>query len=141
MPEGTSLEETDQAMRKAEAILAQHPAVADFLTSVGQGSGRGGGSRDSGEAWIALIPENERDPANDIVGQLGKEFSQIAAARIVAFNMDVVSWLIRGGGGGDEVQINIFGPDLDTLDQLSDQFIDLLSGGNCTTIGALLPSA
>jgi hydrophobic/amphiphilic exporter-1 (mainly G- bacteria), HAE1 family len=127
MPEGTSLEETDQAMRKAETILAQHPAVADYLTSVGQGSGRRGGSRDSGEAWIALVPKKERAPANTVVGQLGREFGQIAAARIVAFNMDVVSWLIRGGGGGDEVQINIFGPDLDQLDDLSDQFIQILS--------------
>ncbi|MFA5506481.1 MAG: efflux RND transporter permease subunit [Vulcanimicrobiota bacterium] len=127
MPVGTSLEETDQAMKKAEAILAEHPAVSSFLTSVGRGSGRGGGSRDSGEAWIALLPKSERPGANTVVGQLGREFSQIPAARIVAFNMDVVSWLIRGGGGGDEIQVNIFGPDLDVLDRLSDQLITVLS--------------
>lgn len=127
MPEGTSLEETDQAMKKAEAILANHPSVQSYLTSVGQGSGRGGGSRDSGEAWIALVPKDQRAGANAIVGQLGREFGEIAAARIVAFNMDVVSWLIRGGGGGDGVQINIFGPDLDVLDQLTDQLISTLA--------------
>lgn len=128
MPEGTALEETNLAMKKAEAILAAHPSVKSYLTSVGQGTGRGGGgSRDSGEAWIALVPKSERISANGIVGQLGKEFGQIPAARIVAFNMDVVSWLIRGGGGGDGVQVNIFGPDLDVLDRLSDEFITILS--------------
>ena len=126
MPEGTSLEETEQAMQKAEAILAENPSVADFLSSVGANSGRMGGSRDSGEAWIALVPKEKRPPANAVVGQLGAKFSQIPAARVIAFDMDVVSWLIRGGGGGDGVEVDIFGPDLDVLDQLSDKFLKVL---------------
>ena len=127
MPEGTSLEETDVAVQKAEQILFNNPYVRDVLVMVGQGS-NARGSRDRGEAWIALIPVEERPSANRITGMLGQEFSQIAAARTVAFNMDVVSWLIRGSGGGDGVQVNIYGPDLDTLDQLSDLFVDKLSG-------------
>ncbi len=126
MPEGTSLEETNQAMLKAEKIISGHPSVANYLVSVGQGSGARG-TRDSGEAWISLVPEKERKSANVVTGELGKEFAQIPAARIVAFTMDVVSWLIRGSSGGDGIEINIFGPDLDTLDKLSDQLIVTLA--------------
>lgn len=127
MPNGSSLEETDKAMRKAEAILSRHPGIENYLVSVGRSSGNRPGGRDRAEAWVALIPESERDSANQIGSDLGKEFRQIPAARVFSFTMDVVSWLIRGRGGGDGVEINIFGPDLEELDRLSTQLVPQLS--------------
>lgn len=128
MPVGTSLEETAKAMQKAEKILAANPAVADYLTNVGPSSSNRATTRDSGEAWIALVPESRRKSANVITGELGKKFAQIPAARIATFTMDVVSWLIRGGSGGDGVEVDIFGPDLNTLQQLNAQLQDALIG-------------
>lgn len=126
MPVGSSLEETDRAMKAAEAVIAKHPAVANYLTSVGPSSGARGGSRDTGEAWIALVPANKRKPANAITAELGREFSEIPAARIMTFTMDVVSWLIRGSSGGEGIEVNIFGPDLKVLEELNLTFVNTL---------------
>lgn len=127
MPVGTSLDETDAAMKKAEEIIRNHPAVTDYLTSVGPTSGARQSTRDSGEAWISLVPHNKRKSANTITAELGKQFSEIPAARITTFTMDVVSFMIRGGGGGDGIEVDIFGPDLTTLEELNSLFLDTLS--------------
>lgn len=127
MPVGTSLEETQAAMKKAEDIIAKHKSVANYLTSVGPNNSGRDSSRDSGEAWIALVPANERKSANAIIAELGQEFSGIPAARIVTFTMDVVSFMIRGGGGGEGIEVDIFGPDLQVLESLNAQFVDALA--------------
>ncbi len=118
MPKGTSLEETDRATQKIEAFLANHQHVANYLVRVGQGEGSRG-SRDSSEVWVDLVPEHERPPAEVIQRELNEVARDIPAARSYSFIMDVVSWLIRGSSGGDGVRINIFGPDLKVLDELS----------------------
>lgn len=127
MPNGSSLDETDKAMRQVETILENHPAVENYLVSVGQSGGNRPGGRDRAEAWVSLVPISQRVSANQVGSELGRDFRDIPAARVFAFTMDVVSWLIRGSGGGDGVEINVFGPDLEVLDRLSGQLITELN--------------
>ncbi len=49
------------------------------------------------------------------------------AMALELFKPFVISWLIRGRGGGDGIEINIFGPDLDELDRLSNEVVPILS--------------
>jgi HAE1 family hydrophobic/amphiphilic exporter-1 len=123
MPKGTSLEETDRAMLKLEAIMAAHPDVQAYLTSVGSGSGSRG-SRDSGSAYIVLRNDRRRPSADQISAQLGRQFSEVPAVRAFPSTMDIVSRLIGGGNQGEGFEINIYGPDLETLNDLAGQFVE-----------------
>jgi HAE1 family hydrophobic/amphiphilic exporter-1 len=125
MPKSTSLEETDRAMLKLEAILAEHPDVDAYLTSVGSGAGSRG-SRDSGSAYIVLASDRKRPSAADVSQQLGAQFSQVPAVRAYPSTMDIVRRLIGGGNQGEGFEINIFGPDLVVLNQISAQMIERL---------------
>jgi hydrophobic/amphiphilic exporter-1 (mainly G- bacteria), HAE1 family len=125
MPRGTSLEETDKAMRRIEGILAKHKDVSTFLTTVGQGSGSRG-SRDSGSAWIDLRDEKSRASSDRVGQQLGAQFREIPAVRAFPSTMDIVRTQIAGGNQGQSLELNIFGPDLMQLAELSRQFLDVL---------------
>lgn len=124
MPKGTSLEETNKAMLKLEAMMAENPYVEAYLTSVGSGTGSQG-ARDSGSAWIKLV-DGDRPSSDVISAQLGAEFSKVPAVRAFPSTMDIVSRLIGGGNQGEGFEINIFGPDLEVLTQISDQFVEAL---------------
>lgn len=123
MPRSTSLEETDRAMQKLEAIMAEHPDVVAYLTSVGSGMGSRG-SRDSGSAYIVLASDRKRAPADQVSQQLGGQFSQVPAVRAFPSTMDIVRRLIGGGNQGEGFEINIFGPDLLVLNQISAQMVE-----------------
>lgn len=127
MPEGTSLEETDRTMAEVEKILGEHPGVAHYLVSVGTGLGRRPGGRDRGQGWIALVDERRRASANQIGAELNAKFRDIPAARVRTFVMDVVSWLIRGRSGGDGIELNLFGPSLSRLEELSNEVSPVLA--------------
>lgn len=125
MPKGTSLEESDRAMLKLEAIMAEHPDVDAYLTSVGSGAGSRG-SRDSGSAYIVLAQDRKRASADKVGQQLGAQFSQVPAVRAFPSTMDIVKRLIGGGNQGEGFEINIFGPDLAVLNQVSAQMVERL---------------
>ena len=125
MPKGTSLEESDRAMRKLEEIMSKHPDVDAYLTSVGSGAGSRG-TRDSGSAYIVLAKDRKRASADQVSTQLGAEFSKVPAVRAFPSTMDIVRRLIGGGNQGEGFEINIFGPDLKTLNEISNQFVERL---------------
>ncbi len=123
MPKGTSLEETNRAMLKLEKIMSEHPDVIAYLTSVGSGTGSQG-SRDSGSAYIVLSTDGKRADANTLSMQLGGLFSQVPAVQAFPSNMDIVQRLIGGGNQGEGVELNVYGPDLVVLNEISAQIID-----------------
>ena len=123
MPKGTSLEETDKAMQRIESVLSKNKDVQSYLTTVGAGQG-GAGRRDAGTAWIAL--KSSRRGSSDQVGaQLQRGFSKIPAVRAFPSVMDLVRSTITGQQG-QSVEIDIFGPDLKQLSQLSADLVDQL---------------
>ncbi|ODT81413.1 hypothetical protein ABS71_00415 [bacterium SCN 62-11] len=124
MPKGTSLEETDKAMQRIESVLAKNKDVAAYLTTVGAGGGGTTGRRDQGNAWIAL--KDSRKLSSDQVGmRLQGGFSKIPAVRAFPSVMDIVKTIITGQQG-QSVEIDIFGPDLAKLADLSADLVDQL---------------
>ena len=125
MPRGTALVETDAAMAQIERVIASQPDVVTYLTSVGQGSG-GGGSRDTGSAWISLRENRRRASCDAVSARLLAGFANIPAVRAFPSTMDTVKTTISGGSQGQSLELDIFGADQVQLTQLSQQFLAIL---------------
>jgi HAE1 family hydrophobic/amphiphilic exporter-1 len=131
-PPGTALTATDSAARQMEAALQQIPEVQYVFTSVSSGAGGFGfGGRGGGRASFAVqvVPKAQRTRSVfDIMDQVRAVGRRIPGATV---NADVQSPLGGGGGfgggGTNSVNMQIAGPDLDTLNQVSDQVIATLS--------------
>lgn len=128
MPKGTSLEETNATMLKLEKMMSEHPDVSAYMTSVGSGTGGSQGNRDSGSAYIVLASDHKRASADKISQQLAAQFGQLPAVRAFPSTMDIVKRLIGGGNQGEGLEVDIFGPDLQELTDISAQMIDRLRG-------------
>ena len=129
-PPGTSLAKTDEAARQMEGIIQQVPEVQYVFTSV-SGGGGGGFGRPGGRASFAvqLYPKHQRTRSVfDVMDQLRAVGRNIPGATI---NADVQSPLGGaggfGGGGLASINLQLAGPDLDTLNQISDEVIAQMS--------------
>ncbi len=125
MPRGTSLEETDRAMRQVEEIIKAHPHVESYLVRVGQSFGNVG-ARDTALAWIGLTDREGRPHADEIAAELAVEFSKVPLIRAFPSSWDIVRRLISFGSD-DALEVYIYGPDLDVLDELSSKMRTRLS--------------
>jgi HAE1 family hydrophobic/amphiphilic exporter-1 len=126
-PPGTSLKATDDAARQMEAALQTIPEVQYVFTSVsgGGGGGFGGGGGGGGRASFAVqvLPKQQRTRTvfeiMDQVRALGKNIPG------VTINADIQNPLGGGGGfgggGASSINLQLAGPDLDTLTQVAQQ--------------------
>ncbi len=110
-PQGTSLTETDLAVREAEELLYSDDRIDSFVTEVGAGSSFGqsglGGSR---AANISVnLKEKRKQSSAEIVEDLRKEMSVITSARIT------VSEPSGGPPTGAAVAATFSGDDLGAL--------------------------
>ena len=129
-PPGTALTATDDAAKQMEAALAQMPEVQYIFTSV---SGGGGGffGRGGGRASldVQLVPKQQRERSVfDMITEVRRIGNRIPGVQV---NADVPSPLGGGGGfgggGNASVNVQIAGPDVPTLNQISDQVIATMS--------------
>jgi HAE1 family hydrophobic/amphiphilic exporter-1 len=129
-PPGTALPVTDANAKQMEAILLQMPEVQYVFTSV-SGGGGGGFGRGGGRASldVQVVPKQQRDKT---VFQMIDEIRAIGRRMPgVMVNADAPSPLGGGGGfgggGTTSVNVQLAGPDLPTLNQISDQVITTMS--------------
>jgi HAE1 family hydrophobic/amphiphilic exporter-1 len=129
-PPGTALQATDAAAKQMEAALVQMPEVQYVFTSV-SGGGGGGFGRGGGRASldVQVVPKQQRDRSVfDMITEVRKIGSRIPGVQV---NADVPSPLGGGGGfgggGNSSVNVQIAGPDVPTLNQISDQVIATMS--------------
>jgi hydrophobic/amphiphilic exporter-1 (mainly G- bacteria), HAE1 family len=125
-PPGTSLSRTNEIAQQMEAVIQQVPEVQYVFTSV-SGGGGGGFGRPGGRASFAvqLKPKQERErTVFEIMDQLRATGRNLPGATV---NADVQSPLGVaggfGGGGLTSINLQLAGPDLDTLNQLSDEVL------------------
>jgi HAE1 family hydrophobic/amphiphilic exporter-1 len=125
-PPGTSLSKTNESALQMEAVIQAVPEVQYVFTSV-SGGGGGGFGRGGGRASFAvqLIPKQQRErTVFDIMDQLRTIAKNIPGTTASA---DVQSPLGGaggfGGGGLTSVNLQLAGPDLDTLNQISDEVL------------------
>ncbi len=127
-PPGTALSGIDTPARQMEAYLQSLPEVQYVFTSVQTTGGFGrGGARASMD--VQVVPKNQRtrsifDMLND-VRAYGRRIPGVQTSVNVQSPLGGGGGF--GGGGTSSVNVQIAGPDLSTLNQISDQVIANLS--------------
>src|SRR5579859_1810318 len=127
-PPGTALSAMDTAAKQMEQYLQSMPETQYVFDSVSQGGGFGrGGVRASLD--VQVVPKAQRTRSVfDIIDQVRTYGRRIPGMQT---SVNVQSPLGGGGGFGGggtaSVNVQIAGPDLDTLNQVSDQVIATMS--------------
>ena len=116
LPPGTALEKTNNVMLQIEDIVHRNPNVETEYASAGANIGMGGGAgtaiSNTGSVTIKL-KDKHKQATNDVVMDMQKKFGQIPGVRPNVSQVDIVSRLMTGGD--TNVDVDIFGPDLNTL--------------------------
>lgn len=105
LPAGSSLEATDQAAKKFEALLRRHPQVEDLLTSVGSGQGEA----NKGNVFIRLVPSKQR---KENTTQM-KEVVKASLKELAEYKPIVTDQSSQGGQRA--FNLNLVGQDLPAL--------------------------
>jgi len=117
-PEGSSLQYTHGKAAQIETILRGFGGVKHVYTTVGAGAT---GTVNNGEAYVALLPVADREQSQDVL-------MIRARAELARLHGVTVQVLESGGMGGAQapIQLQVRGPDVDVLQQLSDQLMAAL---------------
>jgi HAE1 family hydrophobic/amphiphilic exporter-1 len=130
-PPGTALTAMDAAAKQMEAYLQSLPETQYVFDSVSGGGGGFGFGRGGARASldVQLVPKAQRSRSVfDIIDQVRQVGRRIPGMQV---SVNVQSPLGGGGGFGGggtaSVNVQIAGPDLATLNQISDQVIATMS--------------
>ncbi|MDZ7266252.1 MAG: efflux RND transporter permease subunit [candidate division KSB1 bacterium] len=123
MPIGTALDLTDQATRRVESLLAGMPEVTRYLATVGKSQSEWSSTQRPNVAQIAvtLKPKRERERSTAEV------MNAIAAASAKIPGLVVRMSPISMFGAAQEapLQIEVKGPDLETLARVAEQVANI----------------
>ena len=130
-PQGTSLAATQSILeRMARDVREQIPGVRDTLVQVG---GFGGGSPNTGSVNISLVPVAERDFSQaELINRtrnIIKKYNSKDYRANVSGNSSIGSSLGLGRGGSG-IGFYIAGPDIDKLNEYSNQLVEKLRADN-----------
>ena len=121
-PTGTSLQGTDQIVRKVEARLQQLPEVQTVFTSVGAGGGFNVVNVRRATMAVELKDKRERQRSiSQVQGDIrrwGRDFPDTQLSTTV-FNP-------LAGGGGSALNVRLLGPELGTLTDLATKYEQII---------------
>ncbi|MEI6500448.1 MAG: efflux RND transporter permease subunit, partial [Armatimonadota bacterium] len=120
MPVGTSLDKTNQVMLQVEQIVLANPNVATAFAAAGTQL-RSSGTTGSlvpfqGSVNVKLKPDAKLG-SPEVIRSLRRKIGDIPGARVRLEQTDLVSMIMTGGG--QSLEVDIFGNDLGTLSQLA----------------------
>jgi multidrug efflux pump len=119
---GSSLKETDELIKKAEAIIAARPEVEKVFTSVG---GMGGGGVNSGNMFVTMFQPSRRQLSQaEFSSQLRKELNAIPGVRAVIQDLSQSGFTAQRGF---PVEFSVRGPDWGKLISLSQDMTSRLA--------------
>ncbi len=109
----------------AAVVKKEVPEIESMVESMGGSSFRGSGSH-VGEMRISLVPQSQRSRSSEeISAALRRELANIPGLRTRIRSSQGFFLLRMGTSGGDRVQIEIRGYDLETADALAKQVASL----------------
>lgn len=117
MPIGTALSETDKAVRKVEEIVMADPNIQTVIATAGSGGGWSSTSRPYQGSLTVRLKDDRRVSTLDVIKSMRKEFAQVPGLNARPQQIDIVARMMTGGG--ENIEINIFGDDLAELSRLS----------------------
>ena len=125
MPVGTALSETNRTMKRVEKILMDDPDVATIFSASGSLLTLRGTTAFTasyqGSVTVKLKDERKHTTAQ-VITRLRQRFARLPAAQVFPAQLDLVSLIMTGGQ--QNVEVDIFGDDLNTLSELSNQVMD-----------------
>ncbi|WP_367870118.1 efflux RND transporter permease subunit [Luteolibacter sp. Populi] len=102
LPEGASLERTDEVIRKMGDIMLKHPGVSDSIAFPGLSINGFTNSPNAGIAFVNLKPFEEREgpgmSGTEIAADLQRQFGEIQGAFVAIFPPPPVNGLGTTGG-------------------------------------------
>lgn len=98
MPPGTTLERTDETLRRMLDITKKNPAYRSTVAFSGFDGTTFGQSPSAGTIFFGLKPMSDRHAADKVVGELQKELSGINAGFVLVIAPPAVRGLGTGGG-------------------------------------------
>lgn len=120
MPKGSLIESTNEVVKELEDLLFGIPELDIMNVSVGGSnilSGMSGSNSDSATISATLKPLSERERStSEVVEEVRKEVKNIAGAEI---KVNDLSASFGGMSGGGAVSVQISGPDLEVLRDIS----------------------
>ena len=120
--EDISFEAMKKAQQKINTIIAGHPAVRSYMSSIGLGAANTAGN--TGRLLIALKPRDQRPPSKEVIAELRKAFKDIPEIRV--FLQDVPSLRIGGRLTRSQYQLTLQSTELPDLYQSTDKARDAL---------------
>ncbi|OIJ21464.1 acriflavin resistance protein [Anaerobacillus alkalidiazotrophicus] len=123
VPPGTSIEGKLEAVKEIEEFLLDTGVTEVVQTSIGGGGmmGMGGGSSD-GNFFIRLIPANERSITTNQLIEVFRDFTET----LPTIDVNVRSFE-SDGMGGNPIDIEVRGDELETLKLIADDIRDIIS--------------
>jgi len=130
LPVGSALEETDRAVRQVEIIALSEEAIQTVIVSNGVNEEDRGQSGDMANAgshegmiMLAMKPKSQRSLSTTMIGE--KIRGEIPAMRDVTIQS--IDFGAAMGGGGNDVEIKIFGKDFIILKEISKEVAAIIS--------------
>jgi len=111
LPVGTALEKTDDTIRIVERIVKSNPDVKTVFATVGTG-GRNSLAPYQGNLTVRL-KDDHRASTQEVIMALRRKISRLPGVAARLTQSDIVSQLMTGGD--QNVEVDIFGNNLDTL--------------------------
>jgi HAE1 family hydrophobic/amphiphilic exporter-1 len=122
MPPGTALAKTDEITKQAEHILTSNPNVDTAFAASGTTLSLRGSTTAlypyQGSVTVKL-KDDRKGSTLDVMNDLRKQFARLPGTRTLVNQTDIVSLLMTGGV--QNLEVDIFGPNLNTLSNLSKQ--------------------
>ncbi len=129
-PPGSSLNETDNAMKEIEEIVKKIPELDLYYTKVGKTESMIGGSSEGtniGEITVKVVDKSKRSRSqNEIAESLMPELSKIPSATIGIIFFGIM------GAEESPLQIQVMGPNMKKLEELSLKVMDIVTNINGT---------
>ena len=129
MPEGTRIERTEQAIQKIEAVIPDEiPEMEIMQTIVGTPGFWSTSGGESARMTIQLVPADQRDRSSDeVAAQLQPKIEHLVAGGDVRTRAGGGLWILRVlQGGGERLEVQVRGYDLDIADELAHEVGDIM---------------
>ena len=121
-PGGTALNETDRQVHIAEQILMSTPEITGISRRTGAELGLFATEQNTGDINARLKPESQRDRSTfDVIDDVRVKV-QTAVPRLRIEFVQILSDVINDlAGASSPIEIKMFGPDLDQLEQYAEK--------------------
>jgi CzcA family heavy metal efflux pump len=127
-PTGTSLAETDQMVRRIEAVLTDTPEVAGFTRRTGTEMGMFATEQNSGDILVRLKPRGQRHrSADEVISEQRDKFAEALPGVEVEFVQLLQDMLGDLQGTPEPIEVKLFGDDIKTLASLAQRIEEKMS--------------